>query len=102
MKAIKTDVEIENIKKAYIKDGIALTKFFSWLEIGAKTGNLNELLASKKLQDLRKKDESYIEDSFETIAGYKENAAIVHYAPQATGSKTIKNEGMILVDSGAH
>ncbi|WP_306483325.1 aminopeptidase P family protein [Anaerococcus sp.] len=102
MKAIKTDVEIENIKKAYIKDGIALTKFFSWLEIGAKTGNLNELLASKKLQDLRKEDESYIEDSFETIAGYKENAAIVHYAPQATGSKTIKNEGMILVDSGAH
>ena len=102
MKAIKNDVEIENIKKAYIKDGIALTKFFAWLEVGAKTGNLNELLASKKLQDLRKEDESYIEDSFETIAGYKENAAIVHYAPQATGSKTIRNEGMILVDSGAH
>ncbi len=102
MKTIKTDTEIENVKKAYIKDGIALVKFFSWLEVGAKTGSLNELLASKKLHDLRSEDESYIEDSFETIAGYKENAAIVHYAPQATGSKTIRDEGMILVDSGAH
>lgn len=102
MKAIKTDTEIENVKKAYIKDGIALVKFFSWLEVGAKTGSLNELLASQKLQDIRREDESYIEDSFETIAGYKENAAIVHYAPSATGSKTIKDEGMILVDSGAH
>lgn len=102
MKAIKTKTEIENIKKAYIKDGLALVKFFSWLEVGAKTGSLNELLASKKLQDLRKEDESYIEDSFETIAGYKENAAIVHYAPTITGSKTIRDEGMILVDSGAH
>ena len=102
MKTIKTDTEIENIKKAYIKDGIALVKFFSWLEVGAKTGSLNELLASKKLHDLRSEDESYIEDSFETIAGYKENAAIVHYAPQATGSKTIRDVGMILVDSGAH
>lgn len=102
MKAVKTDTEIKNIKNAYIKDGVALVKFFNWLEVGAKTGSLNEFLASNKLQDLRKEDESYIEDSFETIAGYKENAAIVHYAPTITGSKTIRDEGMILVDSGAH
>lgn len=102
MKAVKSDVEIENIKKAYLKDGLALVKFFSWLEVGAKTGSLNELLASKKLHDIRKEDEDFIEDSFETIAGYKENAAIVHYAPSASGSKTIRDEGMILIDSGAH
>lgn len=59
-------------------------------------------MASKKLHDLRAENESFIEDSFETIAGYKENAAIVHYAPSVTGSKTIESLGMILVDSGGH
>ena len=102
MKAVKTDTEIENIKKAYIHDGVSLVKFFNWLEVGAKTGSLNELVASNKLHDLRSENESFIEDSFETIAGYKENAAIVHYAPSKTGSKTIRDEGMILVDSGGH
>ncbi len=102
MKSIKTDTEIENIKKAYILDGVSLVKFFNWLEVGAKTGSLNELVASNKLHDLRAENESFIEDSFETIAGYKENAAIVHYAPSKTGSKTIRDEGLILVDSGGH
>ena len=102
MKAVKTDTEIENIKKAYILDGVSLVKFFNWLEVGAKTGSLNELVASSKLHDLRSENEGFIEDSFETIAGYKENAAIVHYAPSKTGSKTIRDEGMILVDSGGH
>lgn len=102
MKAVKTDREIESIKKAYIYDGVSLVKFFNWLEIGAKTGSLNEMVASNKLHDIRKENPSFIEDSFETIAGYKENAAIVHYAPGKTGSKTIATEGMILVDSGAH
>lgn len=102
MKAVKTDTEIENIKKAYILDGVSLVKFFNWLEVGAKTGSLNELVASNKLHDLRSENESFIEDSFETIAGYKENAAIVHYAPSKTGSKIIRDEGMILVDSGGH
>lgn len=55
MKAIKTDTEIENVKKAYIKDGIALVKFFSWLEVGAKTGSLNELLASQNYKTLEEK-----------------------------------------------
>lgn len=102
MKSVKTDAEIENIKKAYILDGVSLVKFFNWLEVGAKTGSLNELVASNKLHDLRAENESFIEDSFETIAGYKENAAIVHYAPSKTGSKTIRDEGLILVDSGGH
>lgn len=102
MKAVKTDAEIENTKKAYILDGVSLVKFFNWLEVGAKTGSLNELVASNKLHDLRSENESFIEDSFETIAGYKENAAIVHYAPSKTGSKTIRDEGMILIDSGGH
>ena len=102
MKSIKNDVELENEKKAYIIDGVSLVKFFNWVEVGTSTGSLTELIASKKLQDLRKENESYIEDSFETIAGYKENGAIVHYEPTSLSSKTLEEKSLLLVDSGAH
>lgn len=102
MKAIKNDVELENEKIAYIIDCATLVKFFNWVKIGTKTGSLNELIASKKLHDLRAENETFIEDSFETIVGYKENAAIVHYAPSDFGSKTLEERGLLLVDSGGH
>ena len=102
MKAIKSKTEIENTKKAYIIDGITLVKFFNWLEVGASTGTLNEYVASKKLHELRSENESFIEDSFESIIAFKENAAIVHYEPSSVGSKTITKEGLILMDTGAH
>ena len=102
MKSIKNDVEIENEKKAYLIDGATLVKFFNWVEIGTRTGSLNEAVASNKLHELRSENESFIEDSFETIAAYKENAAIVHYAPSRFGSKTLREQGLLLVDSGGH
>lgn len=102
MKAIKNETEIANTKEAYIIDGVTLVKFFNWLEVGATTGTLNEYVASKKLHELRAENESFIEESFATIMGYKDNAAIVHYAPANVGSKTISTEGMVLIDSGAH
>ncbi|WP_394018416.1 aminopeptidase P family protein [Anaerococcus cruorum] len=102
MKAIKNETEIANTKEAYIIDGVTLVKFFNWLEVGATTGTLNEYVASKKLHELRAENESFIEESFATIMGYKDNAAIVHYAPANVGSKTIRTEGMVLLDSGAH
>lgn len=102
MKAIKNETEIENTKKAYIIDGVTLLKFFNWLEVGASTGTLNEYVASKKLHELRAENESFVEESFESIIGYKDNAAIVHYAPKNVGSKTIGTEGLILMDTGAH
>lgn len=101
-KAIKNEKEIENTKKAYIIDGVSLIKFFNWLETGASTGTLNEYVAGKKLHELRSENESFIEESFESIIGYKDNAAIVHYSAANVGSKTISTEGMILIDSGAH
>lgn len=101
-KAIKNEKEIENTKKAYIIDGVSLIKFFNWLETGASTGTLNEYVAGKKLHELRSENESFIEESFESIIGYKDNAAIVHYSAANVGSKTIGTEGMILIDSGAH
>ena len=101
-KAIKNEKEVENTKKAYIIDGVSLIKFFNWLETGASTGTLNEYVAGKKLHELRSENESFIEESFESIIGYKDNAAIVHYSAANVGSKTIGTEGMILIDSGAH
>lgn len=102
IKAIKNDVELENEKKAYLIDALTLVKFFNWVEVGTKTGSLTELIASKKLHDLRSENESYIEDSFETIAGYKENGAIVHYSSNSLSSKTLEERSLLLVDSGAH
>ena len=102
MKVIKNETEIANTKEAYIIDGVTLVKFFNWLEVGATTGTLNEYVASKKLHELRAENESFIEESFATIMGYKDNAAIVHYAPANVGSKTIRTAGMVLIDSGAH
>ncbi len=102
MKAIKNETEIKNTKQAYIIDGVTLVKFFNWLEVGASTGTLNEYVASKKLHELRSGNETFIDDSFEAIVGFKDNAAIVHYEPSNIGSKTITKEGLILIDSGAH
>lgn len=102
MKVIKNETEIANTKEAYIIDGVTLVKFFNWLEVGATTGTLNEYVASKKLHELRAENESFIEESFATIMGYNDNAAIVHYAPANVGSKTIRTAGMVLIDSGAH
>ena len=102
MKANKNETEIANTKEAYIIDGVTLVKFFNWLEVGATTGTLNEYVASKKLHELRAENESFVEESFESIIGYKDNAAIVHYAPKNVGSKTIGTEGLILMDTGAH
>lgn len=101
MKAIKNETEIENLKEAYTKDGVALVKFFNWVETGAKTGNINEKFAVERLNQFRDEDEDFLEDSFDAIIGYAENAAIIHYNPSSQPrSKSIENRGLLLVDSG--
>lgn len=101
MKAIKNDVEIENTKNAYLKDGVALVKFFNWLETGVKTGNITEVAAADKLHAFRAEGEQFLEDSFSTIAGYGENAAIVHYDPRKSAQPAkLRPRGLFLLDSG--
>lgn len=100
MKALKNDVEIENAKKAFHKDSIALTKFFNWVETGVKSGNIDEVFAAKKLLSFREEQENFIEPSFQTISAYKENAAMPHYDPEKVIPKTLKTTGLYLVDSG--
>ena len=102
MKAVKNDVEIENAKEAFHKDAIALVKFFNWVEMGSKTGNLSEYQTVEKLLELRKKGKNFIENSFGTISAYRENAAMPHYAPSPNESKRIEDSGLFLCDSGGH
>lgn len=101
LKAIKNDTEIENQKKAYIKDGVALVKFFHWLDKNVGKMEITEVSASEKLEEFRREQEGFIEPSFDTIAAYKENAAMMHYkAEEGKSNYALKKEGMFLVDSG--
>ena len=100
MKAIKNDVEIENIKNAFIKDGIALVKYLHWLETGVPTGNVTEASGASRLESFRQGQEGYLEPSFETISAYGENAALPHYVPVPGKVSDLREKGLYLVDSG--
>lgn len=101
-KACKHDVEIEGSKSAHIKDAIALCEALAWVEEEVQSGNLTEYDISEKLTYFRKGQEDYVSDSFAAIVGYQENGAIIHYRAPESGSKVIKGEGLLLIDSGGH
>lgn len=98
-RAIKNWVEIENIKHAHIKDGAALTKFFYWLNNTKE--KLSEILVADKLEEFRKQNENFFSLSFDTIAGWNSNGAIVHYRADKKSNKKINGNGILLLDSGA-
>lgn len=100
MKAVKNATEIENMRRAHLKDGIAITKFMYWLKHTIGTCDMTEMTAAHKIEELRAEQGNYIEPSFVTIAAYKENAAMCHYHPSDEVCKKLKPEGLLLVDSG--
>ena len=100
MKAIKNPTEMENIRKAHIKDGVAVTKYIYWLKKNIGKIPMDELSVAEKLESLRKEQEGYIEPSFETISAYGPNAAMCHYQPTEEDFAQLKQEGFYLVDSG--
>ena len=100
MKTVKNATEIENMRKAHLKDGIAVTKFMYWLKHTIGTCDMTEMTAAHKIEELRAEQGNYIEPSFVTIAAYKENAAMCHYHPSDEVCKKLKPEGLLLVDSG--
>jgi Xaa-Pro aminopeptidase len=101
-KAHKNAVELEGERIAMRQDAVALTRFFLWLEKDAfKDGRTQtEWTLMEKLHKFRLKGENFVEESFGTIAGYKGNGAIVHYAATADKCAEVKPEGMLLLDSG--
>lgn len=105
MKAIKNDVEIDNIIKAHIKDGIAHTKFIYWMKELVKNGKISEeteMSASDKLESLRVDQGDFICPSFEPIAGFGEHGAIVHYAATEETNVNLAEGTLFLTDTGAN
>lgn len=102
MKAVKNDVEVENIRMAHIKDGVAHTKFMYWLKQNVGKIQITEMSASKKLEELRAEQGDFISPSFGPISAYKEHAAIVHYSSTPETNVELSPKGLFLTDTGGN
>ncbi|MEA1888050.1 MAG: aminopeptidase family protein P [Bacteroidota bacterium] len=100
MKAVKNDVEIDNIKQVMIKDGVALTMFFHWLENSVGKEKITEISAADKLLEFRMQQDGCTGPSFATIAAYNEHGALPHYCATPETDVELKPEGIFLLDSG--
>ena len=100
LKSIKNEVEIKNIVKAHIYDGVALTKFLIWLKNSFKAKKITEMSAQDKLLRFRKKNKTFKSLSFPTISGSGPNGAIIHYKVDKKSNRTLKKGELYLVDSG--
>lgn len=101
MKAIKNEVECNGFRNAMQRDGVAMVKFLKWLEEAVPKGCETELSVSAKLRQLRAEQPLFKDESFDTIAGYEEHGAIVHYEPTPDTDVPLCPEGFLLLDSGA-
>lgn len=101
MKVVKNNAEIKGFRNAMIKDGIAMVKFLKWVKPAVENGDQSELSVTEKLYNLRAEQPLFKGISFDTIAGYAENGAIVHYEADEITDKKLEPKGFLLLDSGA-
>lgn len=99
-KAIKNPVEIDNMKKAHLKDGAAMVKFIYWLKKAIGTEEITEMSAADHLDHLRAEQEGNLGLSFPTISAYGANAAMCHYSATPESDTKLEPRGLYLVDSG--
>jgi Xaa-Pro aminopeptidase len=102
MKAVKTPAEMEHIREAHVKDGVAVTKFIYWLKTEAAQGGITEMGAAEKLEEFRKQMDGYLGPSFEPIIAYGEHGAIVHYEATPETDVLFQPCGLCLADTGGH
>lgn len=100
-KAVKNDIQIQNVRNVMVRDGVAMVKFINWIKKTIKTRNITEIEASDKLEGFRREGENFYDLSFGSISAYKENAAMPHYSASQETQATIKPESLYLIDSGA-
>lgn len=100
MKAIKNEVEIKNTTNAHLKDGVAMTRFMYWLKNNYPQTKMDELSIAQKVLEFRQQQDLFVEASFSTICGYKENAALMHYHATKDNFSQIDGDGLLLIDSG--
>lgn len=99
-KAIKNEVELDNLRKCQVRDGVAMVKFMKWLKDNIGKIEISEISASDKLEELRSLDKLFKGISFETIAGNKEHGAMMHYSATPESDYTLEPRGFLLIDSG--
>ena len=101
-KACKNEQEISGFRESHLRDGLALCHFWHWLENSTGDTRPSEAELAEKLTSFRAEDAGYICDSFATIAGFRDNGAIVHYRAIKGHDKVLDTDGVLLIDSGAH
>lgn len=101
LKSIKNDIEIEGMKNAMKKDGVALTQFYYWFEQNINNSKITEFTVMDKLKEFRSQQEGFKGESFGTICGYNSHGAEPHYHTTNETNVEIKCEGILLIDSGA-
>ena len=101
LKAVRNNQEIAGVHAAMQRDGVALVRFLKWLEAAVPSGIETELSIDHKLHEFRAAQNLYVGESFDTIAGYKEHGAIVHYSATEESNATLQPKGFLLLDSGA-
>lgn len=100
LKTIKNEVEINHERQAMVNDGVALTKFFKWIEENVAKGELTEMNIADHLRGLREEQPGFKDISFDTIAGYKDHGALPHYKAEEHSNYKLETTGLLLVDSG--
>ena len=101
MKTVKNATEIRGFRQAMLRDGIAMVKFLCWLKPAVAQGGQTEITADERLTALRAEQPLFRGISFDTIAGYGEHGAIVHYEATPETDIPLRPEGLLLLDSGA-
>lgn len=100
-KAQKNPVEMDAIRRAHVKDGVAMTKFICWFHKNVGKIKMTEISASDYLESLRREQEGFLDLSFDTISAYGANAAMAHYSATEESNAEVLPRGFLLVDSGA-
>jgi Xaa-Pro aminopeptidase len=99
-KAIKNDVEIDHFRKVMVKDGVAMVRFFKWLEENIGQTKISELSAANQLEAFRAEQADFVGNSFDAISGYKGHGAIIHYRVTPETDWEMDADGVYLIDSG--
>ncbi len=99
-KAKKNEVEVAHTRQTMIKDGVALTRFFKWLEENIGKTSITELSVADKVREFRAEQEGFVGESFDTIAGYKAHGALPHYKATPESDVELQADGLFLLDSG--
>lgn len=100
MKAIKNETELNHLRNAHVKDGVAVTKFMYWLKTNIGKIDMSEISVSDYLYELRKQQEGFMELSFGTISAYEDHGPMMHYSATSESDYKLEEKGFLLVDSG--